>query len=44
MNGKDLQPLTLVETTRENLVLDPLAAQHLDNLLYIIKKGLIIIF
>ena len=37
MIRKDLQALTLVGPTRENPVLDPLAVQHLDNLLYIWK-------
>ena len=32
---KDLQALTLVGPTRENIVLDPLAVQHPNNQLYI---------
>ena len=31
MNIKDLQALTLVGPTREDLILDPLAVLHLDN-------------
>ena len=31
MNRKDLQALTLDGPTRDNIVLDPLAVQHLDN-------------
>ena len=31
----DLQTFTLVGPTRDNLVLDPLAVQHLNNGLYI---------
>ena len=32
---KDLRALTLVGPTRENLVPDPLAVQHLDNRVYL---------
>ena len=35
MNRKDLQALTLVGSTRDNPVLDPLDVLHLDNRLYI---------
>ena len=35
VNRKDLQALTLMGPTRENLVLDSLAVQHLHNQLYI---------
>ena len=31
MNIKDLQALTLVGPTREDLILDPLGVLHLDN-------------
>ena len=34
MNRKDLQALTLVGPTRNNLELDPLAVLHLDNKLF----------
>ena len=34
VNRKDLQALTLMGPTRNNLVLDPLAVPHLDNRLY----------
>ena len=34
VNRKDLQASNLVGLTRENPVKDPLAVQHLDNLLY----------
>ena len=34
VNRKDLQALTLVRPTRNNLVLDPLAVLNLDNRLY----------
>ena len=39
MNRKDLQALTLVGPPRDNLELDPLAAQHLDNGLYMLLVG-----
>ena len=35
MNRKDLWALTLEGPTKENLVPDPLAVEHLDNRLYI---------
>ena len=35
MNREDLLALTLMEPTRDNPELDPLAILHLDNLLYI---------
>ena len=35
VNRKDFQALTLVGTTRNNPILDPLAVIHLDNLPYI---------
>ena len=38
VNWKDLQALTLVGPTRDNLVLDPLAVLHLKNWLYIIMN------
>ena len=41
-NIKDLQALTLVGPTRENLVLDPLAIQHLDNQLFRIKNKILV--
>ena len=34
VDRKDLQALTLVRPTRNNLVLDPLAVLNLDNRLY----------
>ena len=34
VNRKDLRALTLVGPTRDNPLLDPLAALHLDNRLY----------
>ena len=35
----DFQALTLVGPTREDPVLDPLAVLHLDNRLYMSRKG-----
>ena len=37
-NIKDLQALTLVGPTRENLILDPLSVLHLDNRLCIFSS------
>ena len=39
MNRKDLQALTLLGSTTDNPVLDPLAVLHQDNLIYMRPRG-----
>ena len=44
VNTKDMQALTIVEPTRDNLIFSPLAELSWDNPLYIYHKKIIILY